>query len=47
MNKNILNLEGVKIIEKKAQRQVNGGHGCHCGGAGNTIPLHCHCQADD
>ncbi len=31
MKKSILDLEGVKIIEKKAQSLVNGGAGCICG----------------
>ncbi len=31
MKKSILNLKGVKILGKKAQRQVNGGSGSNCG----------------
>ncbi len=31
MKTNILNLEGVKVIEKKEQIFVNGGGQCYCG----------------
>ncbi|KZS42959.1 hypothetical protein AWE51_16550 [Aquimarina aggregata] len=43
MKKSILNLEGVKIIKKKAQRQVNGGSGCNCG-SHETSPGSCLCH---
>ncbi len=41
MKTSILNLEGVKIIEKKEQLKVNGS-GCGCGPA-FTIPGTCLC----
>ncbi|WP_160114806.1 hypothetical protein [Aquimarina sp. AU474] len=31
MKKSILDLDGVKVIEKKAQSYVNGGGECYCG----------------
>ncbi len=40
MKKSILDLQGVKIIEKKAQSKVNGGS-CGCGS--HTIPGTCLC----
>ncbi|WP_299440415.1 hypothetical protein [uncultured Aquimarina sp.] len=36
MKKNILNLEGVKVLRKEAQKAVNGGYdGCDCGVTSN------------
>ncbi len=41
MKKNILNLEGVKVLGKKVQKTVHGGYdGCDCGVVTN-MPFFC------
>ncbi|WP_158596989.1 hypothetical protein [Aquimarina sp. BL5] len=41
MKKNILNLEGVKVLGKEVQKTVNGGYdGCDCGVVTN-MPFFC------
>ena len=42
MKTSILNLEGVKLIQKKTQKEINGGSRCGCGPT-FTIPGTCLC----
>ncbi|MHA7059026.1 hypothetical protein ACWGOQ_0017505 [Aquimarina sp. M1] len=41
MKKNILDLEGVKVLKKESQKTINGGYdGCDCGVTTN-MPFFC------